>query len=123
MKPNKELPEISGLDAAAIGGRIKTIRGKLTQDEFAKQVGVARSSIVRYENGQREPNAEFLVKMQQVLGVDPLWLLSGDQFAGAGKEMTSGLSADETMLLSHYRNATNEGKEALLMVARVLCSK
>jgi len=62
---------------AAIGERIRQVRGVLTQAEFAARLGVGRTSVVRYEAGQHPVDAEFLVRAYRAFGTDPLWLLTG----------------------------------------------
>lgn len=46
--------ELEKLDAKEIGNRLREIRksNKITQDVVAKQIGVNKSSISRYENGE-----------------------------------------------------------------------
>ncbi|MCY7911880.1 helix-turn-helix transcriptional regulator, partial [Bacillus haynesii] len=35
-----------------LGGRLKSLRGKRTQEEVAKQIGVSRARYSHYENGR-----------------------------------------------------------------------
>lgn len=46
-----------------IGLRIKEIRGKRTQAEFAELLGVDRATLSNYESGRRQPNSEVLKKI------------------------------------------------------------
>lgn len=68
-------PEHDQLDT--VGKRIKHIRGRITQDEFAEKVGVHRSSIARYEKGLGKPNTDFLDALYNHYNINPLWLVSG----------------------------------------------
>lgn len=43
-----------------LGGRLKSLRGKRTQEEVAKQIGVSRARYSHYENGRSEPDYETL---------------------------------------------------------------
>ena len=69
-------PELDKLDT--IAKRIKHIRGRMTQEEFAHSLGVHRSSIVRYEKGVSNPTSEFLKAMCRYYDIRPAWLLMGN---------------------------------------------
>lgn len=92
-----------------IGGRIKQIRGAHTQQEFADLLGVGRTTLIRYENNERVPDAELLIKLHCLYKTQPLWVLTG-----IGEE-TSGvkLTPDEAALLDNYRHCSSEGKNAV----------
>jgi transcriptional regulator with XRE-family HTH domain len=61
-----------------VGERIRQAREtlRLTQGEFAGQLGVTRVSVARYEAG-RVPNLGLLRKIAQLAGVTVAWLLAG----------------------------------------------
>ena len=50
------------------GQRIKELRGqrRMTQGEFARRLGVTKSSISSYENGSRFPSYDVLLNMARV---------------------------------------------------------
>lgn len=54
-----------------IGAKIKTLRKsrKMTQEDFAEQIGVSRSTLSCYEVGQRTPNMKILQDIAQLCGV------------------------------------------------------
>lgn len=61
-----------------IGNRIKYIRDiqKITLDEIASKVGVAKSTIQRYEAGKIEkPKLPVLESIANALNVNPAWLI------------------------------------------------
>lgn len=64
-----------------MGLRIKTAREKasLTQDQLALQVGVAKETLSKYENGHRTPDAAQLNRMVNATDCDPAWLLTGHE--------------------------------------------
>ena len=43
------------MDAVIIGKRLAALRGKKTQEEVAKAVGISTSAMSMYENGERIP--------------------------------------------------------------------
>jgi transcriptional regulator with XRE-family HTH domain len=61
-----------------VGERIRQAREtlRLTQGEFAGQLGVTRVSVARYEAG-RVPNLGLLRKIAQLAGMTVAWLLGG----------------------------------------------
>lgn len=54
-----------------IGTKIKTLRKsrKMTQEDFAEQIGVSRSTLSCYEVGQRTPNMKILQDIAHLCGV------------------------------------------------------
>ena len=61
------------------------LRGKKTQGEFAKCLGLQQATYSRYENGKREPDLESLCQIGKVTGVSIDYLLGltdapGDHF-------------------------------------------
>lgn len=58
--------------------RLKIVRGKIPQAEFADIVGIHKSSWGRFERGETEPSGSDLIKICSVCGVFPAWLLLGE---------------------------------------------
>jgi transcriptional regulator with XRE-family HTH domain len=58
--------------------RLRTIRGKLSQEEFGKFFGVTKVTISRYEAG-RVPDSETLSRIAEFAGVTVDWLLRGEE--------------------------------------------
>lgn len=61
----------------SLGKRIKEARGSLTQDEFARAIGVSKISLSRYEHDERTPDAAVLIRICETYGIDPAGLLMG----------------------------------------------
>lgn len=66
--------------AIAIGARIRAMRkdAKLTQQAFAKAVGVSLPTVNRVEKGHRFPDSELLIAIKQKFDADLNWLLTGE---------------------------------------------
>lgn len=60
-----------------IGQRLKKIRGKLSQAEFAKLLGIPLLSYGRYEREEREMPIEIILKAAQIGQVSVDYLLKG----------------------------------------------
>lgn len=60
-----------------IGDRIKALRlvGNLSREDLANKLGVSYSAIAMYEQGNREPNNDLLVKISNFFNVSTDYLL------------------------------------------------
>jgi phage repressor protein C with HTH and peptisase S24 domain len=61
-----------------IGNRIKQVRGKDTQKEFAKMLGFSSSYLSEVESGKTKPSLELLVRISQIANYSLHWLLKGE---------------------------------------------
>ncbi|ODU53454.1 MAG: hypothetical protein ABS98_00470 [Lysobacteraceae bacterium SCN 69-48] len=59
-----------------LAGRLKELRGDASQVEFARQLGIGRTTLIRYESGERVPDAEVLTFWSE-RGIDIDYLLTG----------------------------------------------
>ena len=67
------------LDLAAIGHRIREIRGfDFTQAEFGKMLGIGQTQLSKYEQGQSVPTLEFLMKLKAYSGKSLDWFVTGE---------------------------------------------
>lgn len=57
--------------------RLKIVRGKRSQAEFAAEIGVSLATYSRYERGEGAPDAEALLKIHERTNADISWLLMG----------------------------------------------
>ncbi len=71
-------------DTQALGQRIRGIRGKLSQREFAGKIGVTQVEVSRYERGMRTPPVDILLKLSALGNVSVDYLLRG-----TGKDSSS----------------------------------
>jgi len=71
--------ESNGVDTelSRTGERIAQVRGKQTQGDLARELGVHVNTLRRYESGARLPDGEFLLAMAKTRQVNPTWLLLG----------------------------------------------
>ncbi len=62
-----------------IGARIGYIRAQLaiSQADLGKALGLGRVSITRWESGTRTPRRIDLLRLADILGIQPLWLVEG----------------------------------------------
>lgn len=66
-------------DMKSLGRRIRQLRGfDVTQDEFAKKLGISQSQLSKYERGTVAPPADVLLRIKERFRVSIDWLLTGD---------------------------------------------
>jgi transcriptional regulator with XRE-family HTH domain len=94
------------------GAELKRIRGKLTQQEFADLMGVSRNTVVRYENNDRPPDAEYLFKLNLVFRADPTRVLLGGHSVHLSEQR-------EIALLTNYRVASEEDRATIDRMAEL----
>lgn len=99
-----------------LGERIRQVRGDMSQQAFADMLEISRKTISRYESGSHSPDAEFIIRLNVIYGVQPLWLLTGKGPDTAGER----LSPREARLLAVFRTADDQGKAALEAMAAAL---
>jgi len=93
--------------------RLKQLRelNNMSQREAAEAIGCTQGNYSRYENGEREPSTELLIKMAEAFGV------SVDYLIGKSEEDTLVLSLYERDLVLAAREADSRArKDALLLL-------
>lgn len=82
-------------EAATFGDRLADARETLglSQEEFAKRVGIKLKTLVAWENDFSEPRANKLQMIAGMLNVSMVWLMTGE---GTGIDMLSDTVLDNT---------------------------
>ncbi|MBE8611506.1 transcriptional regulator [Morganella morganii] len=99
-----------------LSGRLQIIRGEMTQSEFAKLLGIGRTTLIRYESGERIPDAMFLQMLVLKFNIDPSWLLLGIGLAPEQKQ----ISSEKQALLDAYDGMSDENKRAIIQIGESL---
>lgn len=97
-----------------IGTRISSARSMrgLTLEDVASKVGVAKSTIMRYEKGTiSKVKLPVIESISHVLGVDPNWIVGNTDITSSSDKSVT-LSDDEFQLLKDYRDASEEIRRA-----------
>jgi transcriptional regulator with XRE-family HTH domain len=67
------------IDWKVVGRRIRELRGfDMTQDDFAKRIGVSQNYLSMMENGKVQIGAEILLNISRQFGKSLEWLLTGE---------------------------------------------
>lgn len=83
------------------GDRLKSLRNRkgLSQAEFAKQIGVSKSSVNMYERGEREPNFETLEAIADYFNVDLDYLMGKSEIENRAKATIIPLCSNDRNIL------------------------
>lgn len=103
-----------GSSTQTLAGRIAWVRGEMRQEDFAARLGIGRTTLIRYESGERVPDAALLSMLVREFGVDASWLLLG------GEVPNQELTPREKTLLDNYRHSAEDGKRAVEATASAL---
>lgn len=89
-----------------------------SQPDLAKRLGISRSAISMYENGNREPDLEVLEAMCDIFNVDLNYLTGVSATTSVIPDIDFFLNDEERKIILAYRKADEIGKQ---MVLRALC--
>lgn len=79
VRSRRKARQKAKLDLRSIGRRIRELRGfDMTQEEFARRIGVAQSHLSALEHGEREPGSSVLLAISREFGKSVDWLLTGE---------------------------------------------
>lgn len=68
------------IDWKVVGRRIRELRGfDLTQEDFARKIGVSQGHLSAMERGEKEIGAEILLRISREFGKSLEWLLTGEK--------------------------------------------
>jgi transcriptional regulator with XRE-family HTH domain len=67
------------VDLAAIGARIKKLRGPILQQEFAAHLDISQGHLSKIERGKISPSLELLVLLSARFHKSIDWILLGDK--------------------------------------------
>lgn len=83
-----------------IGKRIRNLREKkgMSREEFAKRLGLSYWAVSKYENGERNPDAETLNKIADILGVTVDYLLGRNNNHSPHQRIIEAIQDDEELL-------------------------
>jgi transcriptional regulator with XRE-family HTH domain len=71
-------PQAGSVDWKTVGRRIRELRGfDMTQEEFARRIGVSQGYLSTVEHGYVEAGAEILLAISRECGKSIEWLLTG----------------------------------------------
>lgn len=98
-----------------IGERLRAERErlKLSQDDFAELAGLTRNTQIKYEKGERSPDADYLAALA-TRGVDVLYVVCGI------RQAYTTASPEQSRLLDAFEATAGQGRSAALLVMEAL---
>ncbi len=105
-------------NARALGTRIRSLRGGMSQTTFAELLGISQEDVSRFESGSRMPSIPLLLRLSGMHRVSLDWLVKGQNDSGealAGEP--AGLPPQEEILLDRFRQLTRRDRSLLLTLA------
>lgn len=112
----------NNLNNKEIGHRIKSRRSalKLTLQEVASSVGVAPSTIQRYENGTiSQYKLPVLESIAKALNVNPVWLVKKNAPIQLEQKVSKNLGLEEQLIKSFQKLNQNGKIEALKRISEL----
>lgn len=101
-------------NATITGERIKELRGSLSQDKCAQELGISRGALSFYENGDRKPDAEILHKMCKYFSV------SADYLLGLSNNKTTDPDIDNACKVT---GLSEQAIEKMMFINNLKCGK
>lgn len=97
-----------------LGIRLKQLRGKRTQEEISKSMGLSRARYSHYENNRVEPDMDTLRKIADFYGVTLDYLLGRSNDPRLNEEKDKEAESKTDMFLERYYKLP-EDKKRLVM--------
>ena len=100
-----------------MGEKIYSLRKEkgMTLEELGNKVGVGKSTVRKWENGMiANMKRDKILKISEVLGVSPGYLMGWEEPAAAPKEKYLSLSSLEKEIITEYRKADDITKAMVL---------
>lgn len=118
--PNSMKIFITSEDGDTMGGRISRAREamELKVSEVANQLGVKKETVSAWERDRSEPRTNRLYMLAGILGVSPIWLISGGGVGGVNDNETAANKASKAQIealleIRRLHAATGKAIEAL----------
>jgi len=110
---------ITRTDDDTIGGRIQRVRGSLglSTGDLAARIGVKPETMRGWERDRAEPRANKLIRLADVLGVSPAWLMGGYGRTLDGVELDRAAIAVKLEALRARRDSIDREIQELEMLA------
>jgi transcriptional regulator with XRE-family HTH domain len=79
MKQSRKFEGADLIQWKRVGRRIRELRGfDVTQEDFARRIGVSQGFISAVERGEKEIGAEILLRISREFAKSIEWLLTGE---------------------------------------------
>jgi transcriptional regulator with XRE-family HTH domain len=102
MPARKVFPRMTDSSDDTLGGRLSAARDSsgLSLADVANRIGVKRENLLAWESDRSEPRPSNLIDLAGILGVSPMWLMTG---VGSGPIQETGEIPLEALKLDLQR--------------------
>lgn len=95
----------------------------LSMLELAAKIGVSDAAICKWENGDHEPKASYIIRLADFFGCTTDELLGRENYGTGNIEIIGEkLSNDEQEVLTVYRSLNTDGKRAFVSMVKNLAT-
>lgn len=91
----------------SIGSHIRNLRGKESRSSFSERLEIGTTTLQRYENNERSPDIDFLIRLQRITGYSLDYLVYGKE---------TSIPADEALIIDKFRQSDTTTKNKVLML-------
>jgi transcriptional regulator with XRE-family HTH domain len=110
--------------AAALGERIRALRGKMTRAELAGHLGVHVNTVGKFERGDSMPDAFLVHRMCALKGASIEWLITGhDQVGGEPARSVTAVEHGSYIYVPLFDVQASAGNGAFVNVERVIAMR
>lgn len=104
--------------------RTLRIKAGYTQDSLAETLGISRSAVSMYENGNREPDIETLERIADLFHVDMDYLLGRSSLSADLQSSRSAYVSQscDDLITVYTRSKKNLSQEEKMRLARIILS-
>jgi transcriptional regulator with XRE-family HTH domain len=107
---------------------LKALRDSLnmTQEEFGKSIGLAKSTYNNYETGVREPKSDFWIAIAQKYNVSIDYLMGLENPQNEAQPAPTngdGLSEEDKRIIELLHQLTPENRERVFEIIKALASQ
>nr|DAG64042.1 MAG TPA: helix-turn-helix XRE-family like protein [Caudoviricetes sp.] len=107
---------------------LKALRDSLnmTQEEFGKSVGLAKSTYNNYETGVREPKSDFWIAIAQKYNVSIDYLMGLENLQNENQPAPTNegeLAEDDKRIIELLHQLTPENRERVFEIIKALASQ
>lgn len=92
----------------------------MTVKGFAEAMDIPIRTLHNYLGGEREPSAEFLIKLSNKLNVNLNWLLLNKGEIYLSENKSTSLTIEESELLNQYHLINESGKRILQNISQII---
>lgn len=109
--------------AAALGDRIRQVRGRMAREELAARLGLHVNTLGKFERGVSVPDAFTLVRLASELQVSAEWLLTGVETSTKVERSVYAVESGDYVYIPHFDVQFSAGNGAFGDLEKVVAMR